>query len=136
MTTPSDPVAAALETANRRLEFVNSSPFSNAAFAVLRAIISSFIAELIAESRRVAQRYQADTVSAAHVERAGEYLVTSSTRRLFRHLGTVGGILLGAGLSTLLSMATAETFARLPTLLAVSVGIVGAFLVALHVARD
>ncbi len=136
MATSPDPVTYALEDANRRLAFLDPTPFSSAAFAVLRAIILGFIAELIAESRRVAQRYRADTVSAAHVERAGEYLVTSSTRRLFRHLGTVGGILLGAGLSTLLSMATSETFARLPTLLAMSIGVVGAFLVALHIARD
>ena len=131
-----DPIVDALDLANKSLNHVDPTPFSAAAFSVLRAIVSGFIAELIAESRRVAQRYRADTVSAAHVERASEYLVASTTRRIFRHLGTVGGVLLGAGLSTILSMATAETFPRVPTLLAAGIGLVGAFMIALHVARD
>ncbi len=132
-----DPLVAALERANRMLTLTaNPAPFSDAAFAVLRAIISTFIADLVAESRRVSERYRADTVSAAHVERASEYLVASSTRALFRHIGTLGGVFLGAGLSTLLSMATAATFPRLPTLLAAVTSLVGAFMVALHVAKE
>jgi formate-dependent nitrite reductase membrane component NrfD len=121
------------ETAIRKLD---PSPFSPNAYSVLRSKIAEHIAELIRESIKVSKRHQSDTVSAAHVERASEYLVSSSARRLFRHVGTLGGIFLGAGISTMLTMTVAGQYSSLGVLLSAGLGIVGAFMIALHIAKD
>ena len=125
-----------IQHANAQLQAIPASPFSPNAFTVLKEKIAQHIAELVTESIKVSRRYRSDTVSAAHVERASEYLVTSSSRRLFRHLGTVGGIFLGAALSNFLAMTVAGQYSATSTLVSAALGIVGAFMVALHIAKD
>ena len=71
----------------------------NRGFDALKQTIGDFIDELVSESARIANRNRADTISAAHVETAADHLVASSARRIFRHLGTVGGLVLGTALS-------------------------------------
>jgi hypothetical protein len=115
---------------------IDAQPFSPPAFETLKAKISEYLRDLLTESIKVSRRYNADTVSAAHVERAAEYLVSSMSRRLFRHVGTVGGILFGAALSNLLTMTLAGQFTSSGTLLSAALGFVGAFMVALHIAKD
>jgi hypothetical protein len=132
--------SSAVEEVTRKavddLHSVESSPFSSAAFGLLKVKISQYIIELVNESIRVAKRYQADTVSAAHVERANEYLITSTSRRMYKHLGTVGGILLGASVSNILAMITAGQYSAKATIASAVSGIIGAFLVAFHIAKD
>jgi hypothetical protein len=113
-----------------------TSPFSSAAFAILKTNISEYVTELVSESIKVSKRHRADTVSAAHVERAAEYLVSSTSRRIYRHLGTVGGIFLGAALSNMLAMTLVGQYTGVGTILSGSLGIVGAFMIALHIAKD
>lgn len=125
-----------IEEADAQLQHVESSPFSPSAFSVLKEKISEHIAQLVSEAIKISKRHQADTVSAAHVERASEYLVTSTSRRFFRHLGTVGGIFLGASLSNILAMTVADQYSTMGTLVSVGLGIIGAFLIALHIAKD
>jgi len=134
-TNPTD-LTRIIQDAEMEIRDLDPSPFSHQGFSVLKEKISEYIAQLISESIRVAKRHQADTVSVAHVERANEYIVSSSSRRIFRHLGTVGGIFLGASLSNILSMTTTGQFSSVGTLISVGFGIVGAFLVALHIAKD
>ena len=126
---------AAVE-AGAHLEAVDSSPFSPPAFNLLKAKIAQHVTELVNESVKVSKRHRADTVSAAHVERASEYLVASTSRRVYRHLGTVGGILLGAALSNILAMTLAGQYTGGGTILSASLGVVGAFMIALHIAKD
>jgi hypothetical protein len=125
-----------IQHASSELQTVDSSPFSPHAFSVLKWKISEYISDLVNESIKVSKRYQADTVSAAHVERASEYLVSSTSRRLFRHLGTMGGIFLGAALSNILAMTVAGQYSALSTLISIGLGIIGAFMIALHIAKD
>lgn len=120
-------------TALRNLE---QSPFSTRAFATLTSKINEYIADLVNESIKIAHRHRADTVSAAHVESASEHLVASASHRIFRHLGTVGGILLGAAISNVLGMVTAGKFTSAGTIISLISAVVGAFLVALHIARE
>ena len=122
--------------AEAHLEGVDASPFSPHAFGTLRSKISEFVFELVNESIKVSKRHRADTVSAAHVERAAEYLVSSTSRRFYRHLGTVGGILLGAALSNILAMTLAGQYTGSGTILSVVLGVVGAFAIALHIAKE
>ena len=90
MTKETSPVQIAqtvVEQAENQLQATDSSPFSPPAFSTLKDKIAQHITELINESVKVSKRHRADTVSAAHVERASEYLVTSTSRRIYRHLG-------------------------------------------------
>lgn len=127
---------AGLVEAAASLDALDSSPFSPPAFSLLKDKIAQHITELVNESVKVSKRHRADTVSAAHVERASEYLVASTSRKVYRHLGTVGGILLGAALSNLLSMTIVGQYTGGGTLLSAALGVVGAFMIALHIAKD
>ena len=129
-------VSAVLKDAEESLESVTHSPFSNPAFGTLKGKISQYVSELINESIKVSKRHKADTVSAAHVERASEYLVTSTSRRLYQHLGTVGGILLGASLSNILAMTLSGQYTGSGTIISAALGIIGAFMIALQIAKD
>jgi len=52
-------------------------------------------------------------------------------------MGTVGGIILGGSLSNILAMAqTGHDFPVLGTLISIGTGLVGTFLVAVHVVKD
>ena len=127
---------AVVTDAGANLDAIDPSPFSPPAFSVLKEKIARHITELVNESVKVSKRHRADTVSAAHVERASEYLVASTSRKVYRHLGTVGGILLGAALSNLLSMTIAGQYTGAGTILSASLGVIGAFMIALHIAKD
>lgn len=127
-------VETALEMAKRKLADIDSTPFSRSAFILLLEMISRYIADFVSESGRIATREGADAISAKHVERASEHLATENPRKLFRHLGTIGGILLGTGLSTVMSMAM-DKFTVIPTIASVLLASIGAFLTALHIAK-
>jgi len=133
---PHDQVQAVIRQAETDLNGLDGSPFSPPAFATLKAKISEYVVELVNESIKVSKRHVADTVSAAHVERAAEYLVSSTSRRFYRHLGTVGGILLGAALSNILTMTLAGQYTGAGTIVSAALGITGAFMIALHIAKD
>jgi hypothetical protein len=125
-----------LKRAESELAQADSSPFSPSAFSVLKEKVAEYIRELVNESVRVSRRHQADTVSAAHVERGAEYLVSITSRRFFRHLGTVGGILLGASLSNILAMTTAGQYSPTGILVSAGLAVAGAFMIALHIGKD
>lgn len=129
-------VAAVADHAAQVFSATGSSPYSPRAFTVLNQHVESYISELIEESAKIARRHQADAISAAHVEQAASYLVSSARNRVVRHLGTVGGILLGAGLSTILSLVTSQSISPTGFMVASGFSIIGAFLVAIHIAKE
>jgi hypothetical protein len=133
---PTHPVAQALHSATLTLASTPIAPFSRAAFSSLKDKISEYIDDLVTESVKVSKRHRADTVSSAHVAHASDYLVASNSRRVFRHLGTVGGILLGAALSNILTMTLDNKYSSLGIVVSVSLAVAGTFLVALHIAKD
>jgi len=126
----------AIENAELELSSLAESPFSTAAFERVKEKIAQYITELISESARIAKRHSADTVSSSHVEQASDNLVSSSGKKLFRHLGTIGGILMGAGVSNILAMTTSNQFSTLSVSVTSALSIVGAFLIALHIAKE
>lgn len=131
-----DPAQAVVAHAESEMQAIDPFPFSPSAFTILKANISAYVKELINESIKVSKRHRADTVSAAHVERAAEYLVSSTYRKFYRHLGTVGGIILGAALSNIVSMTLTNQYTELGTIISAGMGIAGAFMIALHIAND
>lgn len=118
------------------LKIEDISPFSPSAFEDLKEKINEYIIDLVNESVKIAVRYKADIVSKAHVEQASEYLVSSIRRKIFRHLGTVGGIFLGAAVSNFMGLTSATQLSISSILVSGGLGIVGAFMVALHIAKD
>jgi hypothetical protein len=133
---PNDTARSVVHQAESQLQTIEPSPFSPHAFATLKNKVGEYVTELVNESVKVSQRHQADTVSAAHVERASEYLVTSTSRRFYRHIGTIGGVLLGAALSNILAMSLARQYTGGGTILSAALGIIGSFMIALHIAKD
>lgn len=130
-------LSAVREQVRTELASTDPSPFSPTAFKELRNTINEFIGDLIDESLKISRRHQSEVISANYVRQASEHLIASRSRRIFRHLGTVGGIMLGGAISNILSMAqTGTSFPMLGTLVSVGVGLVGSFLVAIHVAKD
>jgi|SRR5437660_11293836 len=115
---------------------VNPKPFSHQGFAALERTITWFTSELVEESVKISKRQRSDTVAQSHVETAANYLVADASRKFFRHLGTLGGIFLGTGLSNLLSIVTTKALTVGSVILTVILGVVGAFLIALHIAKD
>ena len=133
---PQDNVHKAVQQAEKQLQDIDSTPFSPSAFTTLKAKIGQYVIDLVNESVKVSKRYRSDTVSSAHVERACEYLISSTSGRFFRHLGTVGGILLGAALSNILAMTLKGQYTGGGTIVSAAFGIIGAFMIALHIAKD
>ena len=112
------------------------SAFSPSAFKTLEAKIGEYVNEFVNESVKVSRRHQADTVSAAHIERASEYLVANTSRRIYRHMGTAGGVLLGAAISNILAMSSVGQYTGGGAILSTTLGIIGAFMIALPMAKD
>jgi hypothetical protein len=131
------PSIGVLERAAQSLSRLEQSPFTPGAFQALTEVINSFISDLVEESLKLARRHRSEVVSRNYVYTVSDFLIAARPRRLFRHMGTVGGILLGGSLSNILSMAqTGASFPLLGTLVSVAVGLVGTFLVAMHIAKD
>lgn len=129
-------LAQVRQAAESALESIDPSPFSPSAFAALKEKIAEYIVNLVTESIKISRRHQADTVSANHVQRATEYLISVTSRRFFRHLGTLGGLLLGASLSNILSMAGTGNYTSIGVALSAGFGITGSFLIALHIGKE
>jgi hypothetical protein len=124
------------DTASEYLAKAPIGPFSIAGFEQLRRSIEEYIDALTGEALRVAKRAQADTISSAHVDDASRHLLALRGRRIFRHLGTIGGILLGTGIAQVVSMISDAKITTTGLGISVAFGIIGSFLVALHIAKD
>jgi histone H3/H4 len=133
---PQQDISEIKQIANNAINQIDQTTFSPSAFATLKDKIGEYIENLINESVKISRRHQADTVSSAHVQRAAEYLVAITSRRFFRHLGTVGGIILGASLSNILSMVGNNSLTSLGVLVSVALVIVGASMITLHIGKD
>lgn len=131
-----DEARAAVQQAEEQIQSLDSSPFSNPAFKILKEKIGTYVIDLVNESVKVSKRHQADTVSLKHVERASDYLITNTSRRIYRHLGTIGGTLMGASLSNLLAMTLVSQYTGSGTIISSILGIIGAFMIALHIAKE
>ena len=125
-----------LNIAEQQLENTDPTPFSPNAFTLLKTKISEYIIQLVVESVKTTRRHQSEQVSPADVEHASNYLVINSNRKPYRHMGTVGGILLGAVGSNLISMVTTHQFTLSSILVTFTLTLIGAFLVAIHIAKD
>jgi histone H3/H4 len=125
-----------IEAIEQQILKLDISTFSRSAFEHLKKSINAYIVELISESIKNSKRQRADTVSRAHVEKACDYLVSSPRQKIFRHLGTAGGLCAGAAISNVVTMATVAQYTLTGVLLSFILGLVGVSLVTLHAAKE
>jgi histone H3/H4 len=124
------------QIADNAINQIGQTTFSPSAFVILKDKIGEYIENLINESVKISRRHRADTVSSAYVQRAAEYLVAITSRRFFRHLGTIGGIIAGASSSNILSMVGSNSFTSLGVLVSVVFLVAGASMITLHIGKD
>jgi hypothetical protein len=98
--------------AEEHLQGVDPSPFSAAAFSILKGKVGQYVNDLISESIKISKLDQSDSVSTKHVELASKYLTLQGNNRIYRLLGTFGGVLLGASISNFLTMLTTEQYSK------------------------
>jgi histone H3/H4 len=125
-----------IDTAERELQNAGQTPFTPKAFSHLKDRISEYAALLITESVKVARRHKSETVSTTHVEHASEYLVSSTSSKVYRHAGTFGGILLGVAGSNFLSMYTTGQFTPNGVVVTVIGTLLGGILTAAHMVKE
>lgn len=118
------------------LKGVDSRPFSPAAFSVLKGKVAEYLADVTRESASIAKRSQSDVISVRDVEAACDRLTISPRKRLYRHVGTFAGLSLGFCGSTFGSMVVASLFPAWAVLLAIGSGLLGAFLLGIHINND
>ena len=133
---PTTPHPSLTGGVRQALSNVDRTPFSVAGFDMLQKKADEYIDDLVLESVRIMERKQADTVSANYVQQASDNLVASRRRRLFTFAGTLGGVLLGAGVSSYIEMVKAGTATISTVMTASALAVVGTFLVALQFSKE
>src|SRR5664279_1777710 len=131
-----DPLAVITHQAREQVAAASRTPFSDPGFEALQDKVDQYIADLILESVRIMKRRQADTVSPIYVAQASDNLVASSRRRVFTLLGTIGGVLLGAGISSYVEMATRGAPTVREVLIASGMSVLGAFMIAVQFTKE
>ena len=82
------------------------------------------------------KRDGSDLVSQRHIERAAEFLGTGYASKRGRHLGAVGGVLLGTGFSVWSDIFIDGKYAPIPLAISLTLTIVGVALVVYNWVRD
>jgi hypothetical protein len=113
------------ETLHRRGQ---AHDFSDEALAVVLKLQLDYIEEIGTEAIRLANRNQADVVSAADLERADRTVRAATSGRAW--LEALGGILAGAGVGTFLQLAVADNPSTLGLSISATIGAVGLMVVA------
>jgi histone H3/H4 len=134
--TPQQNIQEIRQMADNAINQIDQTTFSPSAFVILKDKIGEYIENLINESIKTSRRHQADTVSSKHVEHAAEYLVALTSRKFFRHIGTIGGIVAGASSSNILSMVGSNSFTSLGVLVSVVFLVAGVFMITLHIGKE
>lgn len=125
-----------IQEVDKRLEKINHSPFSTEAFETLKEKVGQYITELVLESIKTSERYQSDTISKTYVERASLYLFSSKSRKLYKNLGMLGGIILGASVSNIFTMITSRNYSTLGVILAIVLVSSAIFMITLGMVKD
>lgn len=119
-----------------QLDAFDKASFSEKGFKELNHSIVIYINDLVDESKNIAKRSRADDISAVHVEKAAEYLASGTIVNKYRHLGTLGGVILGGGFSTILSIISSNSVNLSGLIITTASCVIGTAMVAVHIARD
>ena len=125
-----------IDRVSKELQDASKIPFSDQAFRELNEDISAYAVELIRESVKTAKRHRSETVSSANVQQAGQYLVARPSHRIYRHMGTFGGLLFGTALSSIVSMTTTNQYGFTIVIITFVLTFIGTFFITIHMAKD
>lgn len=125
-----------IDRASSRLQNAAKIPFSDQAFRELKEQISAYAEELIDQSVKKAKQHRAENVSTADVQQAGQYLVARPSHRIYKHLGTFGGLLFGTALSSVVTMTTANQYGFTIVVITFVLTFIGTFFITIHMAKD
>lgn len=110
--------------------------FSDPAKATTRQLVLDYASKLIHAASTAKENVDGDNVSEANVLEAAYGLNRREGKGLKKLAGILGGLLLGTGLSTLVSVIQAEKFDRSGIILTAVTGVLGAFLIAVDLPQD
>jgi hypothetical protein len=114
-----------IETIEQELRNAYDTPFTPRALDNLKDKLSEYSALLVTEA-----------VSSTHVEHAREYLISSTSRRFYRHMGALGGVFLGMAGSNFASMFSSNQFTPNGVALTVIATLLGGVLTTVHIVKD
>ncbi len=112
------------------------SAFTPTARLALKDKIIEYSHELVDLTLKISKRNYAGSASKAYVNLAGYQIANTTDSRLFKHLGIIGGILLGAFLSGFVAMTIDCKFTMITTIVSTLFGVLGAFLIAFPIVHD
>lgn len=125
-----------IERSHAELKKAESTPFSEHALEEFRKQTSAYAVELINESVKRAKRYEAEGVSSSDVRQASQYLVSSTSHKIYRHAGMLGGVFFGTALSQVMSMITTRQYGLDSIVLTFALTVIGSSLITVHMAKD
>ncbi len=125
-----------IEAAEKELRKADQTPFTPQAFANLTDKLTEYSVLLITEAVKIAKRRNSETVSSTHVEHASEYLISSTSRKLYRHMGGLGGTLLGIAGPSFFSMYSTNQFTPNGVTITVIATLLGGILTTAHMVKD
>ena len=124
------------ERTHAELKKVESTPFTQHAIEEFKEQVGDYAVELINESVKRAKRHQAEAVSSSDVRHASQYLVSNTRHKIYGHVGALGGLLLGAAISNLLSIITTSQYGLNGIILTFIPTLIGGSLMTVHMVKD
>jgi hypothetical protein len=104
--------------------------FTNDARTRYLAVLGQFAKDVVELSKTISHREASDVVTARHVGRASELLSVGSVSRRGNYMGSIGGVLLGAGIANFFVLLSSSKPSPLETGLTFAASIVGVVLLA------
>lgn len=124
------------ERVNAELKNAHSTPFSEQAFLEFQDQIEIYAIEMVRESVKRAKRHQAEGVSSSDVRHASQYLVSNTSHRIYRHAGTLAGLLLGTAFSNTAAIITTSQYGQGGVILTFVLALVGTTFITIHMIKD
>lgn len=111
--------------------------FSQKGFDNFKAKVTEFIASLYNESLKTTIRHKSDVISENHVELASTYLIKIGASKFSKFSGIIGGTFLGGTISNIFALlGTNQQLTQNSIVVNSVLGIIGGFLVAIHIMND
>jgi histone H3/H4 len=135
-TRPQPSLDEIVERAHAELKKAENMPFSEHAIKEFKERVGDYAVELIQESVKRAKRHQAEGVSSSNVRHATQYLVSSTSHRIYRHAGMLGGVFFGTALSQVTSMITTKQYGLDGVIITFALTLIGSSLITVHMIKD
>jgi hypothetical protein len=116
--------------------YVDDGVFSKQARSTYLSTVERFAFELAELGVRAAKREGVEGVSERHITRSSELLSMGTVTRRGRHLGALGGVLLGMGLSVMADILIDKKLGVVPVLISFVAALIGLALLAYNWAKD